>query len=188
MKTKLREQSSFLEMLAEADNDEQEISNTLISSPLRLSKLEFKSSLIQSKLWKEKYNFIADANIQSIVIIEASRQMASAISEKFLILNDKKSFVLDDITATFLEYIFPLDIELIFTIIKIDYDLNGNFKAKADIKILQNEQTVMYSSLSFSAMEKSILLKLESELEQSYINEPIKTPNFRLVISAHKHV
>lgn len=166
-----------LERAGSALTHKRKIENNMISTPEKISEFIFKSYLMLDESCAEMLDHVTGQHIQGMVLVEAARQMVNSVSEKFLIskqIQGKKGFVLNALNATFLEYVFPLDVELIFNTEKLREGLYGNFKANADIHLFQNNRLVMSVEVDFSVMEKTALLGLESQRAESAINEVIQ--------------
>lgn len=158
--------------------------NSMISEPEKISELTFRSYLMLDESCAEMSDHITGQHIQGMVLIEAARQMVNAVSEKFLIHSHsrkRKGFVLHSLNSTFLEYIFPLDVEFIFKLEKLRHGLDGNFKAHANIQALQNSKLMMSIDIGFSVMEKNTLLGLESQRAETAVEKVINTQSLRLV-------
>lgn len=150
--------------------------NSMISEPYRLSASQFKSYLLLDEACAEMSDHITGQHIQGMVLIEASRQMVNSVSEKFLIADNntaRKGFVLNSISATFFEYVFPLEVELVFTLDKVRRGLNNNFKAEASISIYQHEEIMLEINVIFSVMDKKTLLNIESKMAESSVEKAL---------------
>lgn len=159
------------------------IENSMISEPENISELIFKSYLMLDDSCAEMSDHLTGQHIQGMVLLEASRQMVNAVSEKYLInnnINNRKGFVLNFLNSKFYEYVFPLDIELIFKLKKIRNGLDGNFKAEASVHIIQNNKLMMDIEVGFSVMEKTTLIGIESQMAELAVKQ--KTNNSVLQI------
>ncbi|VEG92516.1 AfsA-related hotdog domain-containing protein [Legionella spiritensis] len=160
------------------------IENSMISEPERISELEFKSYLMLDDSCAEMSDHLTGQHIQGMVLIEASRQMVNSVSEKYLISKNstrKKGFVLNSLSSKFYEYVFPLDIELIFRLEKIRDGLDGNFKAEASVQIIQNNKLMMSFEVGFSVMDKTTLTGIESQMAKLAVKQKINTPVIQIV-------
>lgn len=160
------------------------IENSMISAPKKISDSEFKSYLMLNDSCAEMSDHLTGQHIQGMVLIEASRQMVNSVSEKYLITKSnskKKGFVLNYLNSKFHEYVFPLDVEIIFKIEKIRHGLDGNFKATAFIQIFQNHNLMMTIDIGFSVMEKESLLEIESQMAKAAVKERINDSSLRVV-------
>lgn len=160
------------------------IENSMISEPEKISELEFKSYLMLDDSCAEMSDHLTGQHIQGMVLIEASRQMINSISEKYLItknITKKKGFVLNFLNSEFYEYVFPLDVELIFRLEKIRNGLDGNFKAEASVQIIQNNKPMMTVEIGFSVMEKTTLINIESQMAKLAVKQKINTPSLQIV-------
>lgn len=160
------------------------IENSMISEPEKIAALQFKSYLMLDDSCAEMSDHLTGQHIQGMVLIEASRQMVNSVSEKYLITqnnNNKKGFVLNFLNSKFYEYVFPLDIEMIFKVEKIRNGLDGNFKAEASIQILQNAKLMMAVEIGFSVMEKATLISLESQMAKLAVKQKINTSVLQIV-------
>lgn len=158
--------------------------NSMISEPYRLSPSEFKSYLLLDESCAEMSDHITGQHIQGMVLIEASRQMVNSVSEKFLISDKntvRKGFVLNSISSTFFEYVFPLEVELVFTLDKLRKGLGDNFKAEASIAVYQHEKIMMQIQVVFSVMDKATLLNIESKMAELSVEKALSQNQLRII-------
>ncbi|MDR3504441.1 MAG: hypothetical protein P4L79_17885 [Legionella sp.] len=151
----------------------------IISEPEKMSEYLFKCYLML-----DDSDDITEQHIQGTVLLEAVQQMVKSISTKFFISslkNEKKSFVLNQVNSTFMEYVFPLDVEFIFKLEQFRYGLDDNFNAAGMIQVKQNKKIMMSVDIDFSIMEKNTLLNIESHMAVLAVNDIINGPNLRLV-------
>lgn len=150
--------------------------NSMISEPHRLSASTFKSYLLLDEACAEMSDHITGQHIQGMVLLEASRQMVNSVAEKYLISDKntaRKGFVLNSINSTFFEYVFPLEVELIFTLDNIRNGLNNDFKAEASISVYQHEEIMLEINVIFSVMDKKTLLNIESKMAETSVQKAL---------------
>lgn len=158
--------------------------NSMISDPERFSDSFFKSYLLLDESCAEMSDHITGQHIQGMVLIEACRQMINSVSEKYLIPlgnSSRKGFVLNALNTNFLEYVFPLEVELLFNLESVRHGLGGNFKAKAIIEIRQNDQISMKAEATFSVMDKSTLINIESQMAQTAVEEALLSKPLHII-------
>lgn len=152
----------------------------IISEPKKMSDNLFKCYLMLD----ESNADYAGQHIKGTVLLEAVQQMVKSVSASFFIpslRSEKKSFVLNYLNATFLEYVFPLDVEFTCKFEQFRYGLDGNFKAGTTIQVKQNKKIMMSVDIDFSLMDKNTLLNIESHMADSAVDEILNAPNLRLV-------
>lgn len=158
--------------------------NSMISEPYKLSSSEYKSYLLIDEACAEMSDHITGQHIQGMVLIEASRQMVNSVSEKYLISDKntaRKGFVLNSISSTFFEYVFPMEVELIFTLDKLRKGLDENFKAEASISVYQHEKVMMKINVIFSVMDKKTLLNIESKMAELSVEKALSLNQLRII-------
>lgn len=106
-------------------------------------------------------------HIQGMVLVEASRQMALSISERYLLpelLQLNNYFTLNNIEVKFKNFLFPIDVEIHCIVSK--YELINDKRLNAQIKIdfYQNNQLAVEAMVEVSAFEKMQLVKTEQTL------------------------
>lgn len=139
--------------------------NIIISEPVRLSDNHYEAELMIDDNCAEMSDHTTGQHIQGMILIEAARQMMTAVSEQFLLNNtsEKKSFVLDELTSEFKSYIFPLAVTLILTIKNIRQSLSKDFKATAVIEFWQENQLCLNVVTNIRAMNQEALSRIEAQ-------------------------
>ncbi|MEW6618377.1 MAG: AfsA-related hotdog domain-containing protein [bacterium] len=122
--------------------------NVLITFPVETKNGVFQSSLVIDGGCEDLSDHITGVHIQGTILIEASRQMYTAVSEIFLekkYLKDtnnhhcsKYRFVLNEMNVSFHSFLFPLHVDIILTLQEVMVNKRGTiFNASALIESYQ---------------------------------------------------
>ena len=159
--------------------------NVMISGVHQITDSQYLCHLMLDENCAEMSDHLTGQHIQGMVLVEATRQMVNAVSERYLIPEEElanKGFVLNSLNATFKEYLFPLNISLHMNILDLRKGLNGDFKAKCRIEIMQSEQVKLAVDVDFSVMSKSVLSHIESSMAKKLVEHSIdQRPELRLI-------
>lgn len=149
--------------------------NILISEPMIVDNEGYSAYLLIDDRCSEMNDHITDQHIQGMVLIEAARQMTTAVTEKFYVEKSKQgklSFVVKNMEVNFNNFIFPLEAKIICKINKIrGFGDSKNFDIS--VSFIQNDSVEMEFRcvfLLFSAgylrpkQEKMALASIESYL------------------------
>ncbi len=140
------------------------LKNTMISLPKKIDEDNYKSALFIDDECAEMSDHMTGCHIQGMVLIEAARQMINAVSDQYYVKNGINFFILNELNAKFHQYIFPLDVELNYSVINIKHGLNGNFTAEAQVVFLQNNNIGATVFFKFQAMDSKIMGDYEKVL------------------------
>lgn len=184
----LRGNIAFLKRAHSLLTHKKQIQNIMISEPEKCSNHLYKSFLMLDENCIELSDHSTGQHIQGMVLIEASRQLINAVSEKYLITEkskEKKGFVLNSLTSKFFEFVFPLEVEFNLKIDKIRFGLNNNFQAEATISIHQQDKLMMEINFHFSAYDEKTLLNIESKMASESVNNYFTQTNSKAIANSH---
>jgi A-factor biosynthesis hotdog domain len=142
--------------------------NTLISEPGCISDNRYLSTLMIDENCAEMSDHQTGQHLQGMVLIEAARQMTLAVTEKYFLDKSQRGnmyFVTNSLETTFHKFIFPLDVEMHYEIIKSrGVGTNRNFQVV--IKFIQNGEVGTEVRYGFSVLDPNYMITKESQLAQ----------------------
>src|SRR5207248_782480 len=87
--------------------------NIAISTPTRVTDDSFSAQLLLDEGNDILTDHLTGEHIQGVALVEAARQMWTAVTEMFLRQGDEQvRLVLDQLSAKFTKYVFPLPTEM----------------------------------------------------------------------------
>lgn len=142
--------------------------NVMISEPQRLDPSLYTSELLLEYPVEMK-DHITGQHIPAMVINEAARQLFISVMEKYYLSESNTVgdfyFVLNEMNAQFLSYVFPIPAQMLFKVIQFDDPSPFSKTAKAEIEITQAfGRKCCHLSLKFGMVKNNILQKLESNI------------------------
>ena len=147
-----------------------DIKNILVSDPVVLSAgKKFRSQLLIDDDCAEMSDHVTGVHIQGMLLIEAARQLAIAVSEKFLLETKDCYFLLKSMSTLFNKFIFPMDVIIEQEIVEIKI-LRAGFK---DIAIrtvfIQNGEVASSVDMELRINAKTLLEKIEYQMASEMI-------------------
>lgn len=149
-------------------------SNILIADPIKLDHNHFISALLIDDHCNEMSDHLTGQHIQAMVLIEAARQMNTAVAKKYLIPTDKKnqiSLVLHKLESDFKHYVYPLATDIHCKIGKLRNTPTGDYRALANISFIQGGIKRAEMSLDYAVFNKNFI----DTQEKLGINDLIQT-------------
>ena len=154
--------------------------NILISSPEKLSDGKFRASLIVNPHCAELSDHNSGHHIDGMIVIEAARQAAIAISEKYHLLDHagkNYSFIFKDLAVHFDHYLFPSEVELQVSMQPLEK--NGNSASKGNIfepefvmvYFFQNGAQCAKATLNFKVISSPKLEEIEREKASNHYKD-----------------
>lgn len=148
--------------------------NIIISDPLMLvqNKL-YRSYLLIDDNCAEMNDHVTGLHVQGMIITEAARQMVLAVGEKFILNSDERGnfyCVLSNLSSQFLNFAFPVDLEIEHEIIEIK-NLNRRYDVKTKTSFIQNQSIAAIVNIDYVFSEKEIMKNLEKKIAKNMINK-----------------
>jgi hypothetical protein len=122
--------------------------NIMISVPRALSDRRFEADLILDDSNEVMEDHQTGQHIQGIALLEAGRQLWTAVTERFLLAAEKDKrtrFVIDDVQSRFMNFVFPLPCRISLNIVEfastdiekaisvhVEFEQNGQLAATVD--------------------------------------------------------
>jgi hypothetical protein len=148
------------------------LENIMISDPEQYSDSGFTSMLMLDDNCAEMSDHVTGQHLQGMVLIEAARQMTLAVTEKFYINPEnrgKMSFVTDSLSTEFKSYLFPLEVELLYSVNKVrGFEENKRFDTT--IQFIQNGKVCTEVKYGFSVFKPEFVDQKEQQLAINTIN------------------
>ena len=116
-------------------------------------------------------------HVPGMVILEAIRQMALAATENCGALSHlgrNRDFVIRSWNTTFENFLFPLDSEIICTILPIKTLKAKRLELRAEISIMQDQRPVTEAEIDFAVYEHDILNSIEGRFAQTALRKYIQ--------------
>ena len=145
-------------VLSNVFTHKRDIKNTMVSIPDEIEKNVYMSYLCIDENCADMSDHLTGYHIQGVLLIEAARQMVTAVTEKFLKSKNKEySFILNQVCVDFKHYVFYSEAQIFYKLIEIRHGLNGDFSAVAQVDIVQNNITVTSISIKHQLMDKIVM-------------------------------
>lgn len=142
------------------------LENVMITKPLLLNdaKNTYKSSLILDDRCAEMSDHVTGQHLQGMVLVEAARQMMTAVSERYLLDEAEKCnsyFSLDKLSPEFKSFVFPLRVDIYYSEKQVDKVPRRYLKSTASVTFVQGEKVVCEVVICFSVFNKDFMSYLE---------------------------
>lgn len=155
-------------------------SNVMISDPKWIAEDCYESQLMLDDRCSDMSDHLTGQHIQAMVLVEAARQLNTAVCEKFLIDEAGRAnigLVLDQLETRFKRYIYPCPVTLRYELVKIRKTPAGFFKATSKIVFVQNEEVCTEIILHFSGMDTVFLTEKEDSGIEELVNSMTQEKN-----------
>jgi len=136
------------------------IENILISTPTTINKDKYKSVLMIDDDCIELSDHVTGQHLQFMLLIEAARQMANAVTQKFY-SSSFHIYLLNKLEANFEGFIYPFHTVLECTLLNKDLKIDGNGRMSMTINFIQKNKIPSSISFQYTVMEKNFVRKLE---------------------------
>lgn len=142
----------------------QEPRNTVISTPRQIADSEYEVDL----LLEENCDLMGDhqtgLHLQGMIAIEAARQSAIAIAEKFVLPSEQRYyFVFDNISITYKRFLFPISAKLRCSL-KILESSSSGFRMILSMTFSQADCEAAEVAFGYSAFRERIMVRKEAAL------------------------
>ncbi|MFZ6752916.1 AfsA-related hotdog domain-containing protein [Undibacterium sp. Dicai25W] len=135
--------------------------NTLISDPGKIDEDIFHSILMIDDECAELSDHVTGKHLQFMVLIEAGRQMANAVTQKFY-SNDSKIYMAENMNISFESFAYPFAVDINFLMLDKKIRASGDGKLTSQIQFFQSGKRVAEIVISFTVMDKKFVSTLES--------------------------
>lgn len=158
------------------DVHKHEQKNVMITIPRRLGKNFYESFFLFDDDCAEMSDHLTGSHIQGVIVAEAARQMTLAVSERYLLPDNKKykmSFVTNKTESEYKNYLFPLEIRMEMVLQSLRRGFDDNFMAKAEILFFQNKIQCAKIIFNFSSINKEYISEKETNMARQTIFKKI---------------
>lgn len=159
-------ESLRLDMAAdEAMTHKRSPQNIMITVPRQVGEKRFAATIQLNDLCGEMADHMTGQHIQGVVLIEAARQMFLAVVGKFLLDPARSAdhyFVVNRLSVDYLNFAFPLPLDIDFTVTDQGVDGAGNLSIQAHIEIWQAGTKVSDVTARFAIYRRSMMRMVES--------------------------
>ncbi|KQT61219.1 MULTISPECIES: AfsA-related hotdog domain-containing protein [unclassified Aureimonas] len=139
--------------------------NTLIGSPVMVDENTFHLNLCIDQDCELMGDHQTGQHVQGMVLVEAARQAFLAVTEKHFLkgANHKSYFVINDMSTTFLGFVFPLPAHMEYRIVSKDInDRRQRFTVEVDL--VQVGEVRARTNFSFTAYPEDLIAQKEAGL------------------------
>ncbi len=147
--------------------------NILITDPEQKSERLYRSDIIIDSRCADISDHNTGAHIQGMVLIEAARQMVTAVTESFYLSEEEKNtyyFVLNNMKSSFSNFAFPLAMTLDCDVVLAEFDKNGNINCHHRMTISQNNTPIAEVEIEFKCYSKVFMAKKEHQIAEKTLN------------------
>jgi hypothetical protein len=140
-----------------------EVCNVLVSMPRQVSAREYELALLIDEDCELMKDHLSGQHVQGMVVIEAARQAMLVVTEAYLMPKSviDYAFVFNALSVSYSHYAFPISATIRTHITECAVDNPKFLKFAAITSVEQCGRSVAEFTMSFSAMEKSRLVKQE---------------------------
>ncbi len=134
--------------------------NILITEPQQVATDSFLAALLIDERCDDIHDHLTGQHIPGMLIIEAARQMVLAVSEKFIVSAQHRgavSYVTHRQTVDFIDFIFPLDINVVARTSTLRRSGAINFQATFSLDFIQCAKICAHSDFTLSGFDRRVL-------------------------------
>jgi len=138
--------------------------NTMISAPWKVSEDSYRAALLIDDRCADMADHVTGQHLQGMVLIEASRQIFLAVTERFFLPRHAGSFyfVINKFDVSYYAFAFPTKLDLHYQIIDKKLDPRGTYSFDANIGFWQAGALVTEILVKFTAYGSEFLRKREA--------------------------
>lgn len=149
--------------------------NILITHPELIEDSRYKSLLYIDERCAEMSDHLTGMHIQGMVLIEAARQMCTAVAEEYWIPeNRSRSFILEQLNTKFIDFVFFGQVDIELKMKKKRELLRGNFQVMCEVNFIQNNTICVSVDVHLSTMDKTLFANFEQERANVFFNTEAK--------------
>lgn len=135
--------------------------NTLISDPLPQGEDVYESLVMIDDDCAELSDHVTGKHIQFMVLIEAARQMANAVTQKFYSTSGKM-YLAEEINVTFKAFAYPWELTLQCRLQSKNLRSTGDGKMALVIDFRQQGKSISQLTIAYTVLDKKFVSSLES--------------------------
>ncbi|WP_440904251.1 AfsA-related hotdog domain-containing protein [Catenovulum sp. SX2] len=141
------------------------LANSMISLPQRLSDTHFIADVLIDDQCDEMKDHISGQHIPGMALVESCRQMFLAVTEEYFLKQDKCNayFVINESRAEYLQFVFPLDIQIDYQILDSQLKESGNYRFNVVMEVMQNKQACARIHYVFTTYDAAFLNDREAK-------------------------
>lgn len=151
--------------------------NIMITVPRQVGDKMFTAKIQLNDLCAEMADHMTGQHIQGVVLIEAARQMFLAVVGKFLLDPARAAdyyFVVNRLSVEYLNFAFPLPLDITFTTTDRGIDAAGNVSIEAHIEISQMGAKVSDVTARFAIYRHAMMRMVESMKAKDVLDRSAK--------------
>lgn len=146
--------------------------NTLITEPVKVHDNVYISDLIIQHNNELTLDHTTGIHIQGMIFLEATRQMASAVTELYM-EKERQSFAMSNIYADYQSFAFPIETKISFKISPTEKE----DEYVVELSFYQSDKLVVKTGGRFSSVDKDELSKKEMRLAHLFMTRHNKNQN-----------
>jgi hypothetical protein len=161
------------ELADQSITHKQSSQNTMITAPRQVNDRQFVAKIQLNDLCAEMADHMTGQHIQGIVLVEAARQMFLAVVSSFLLDPKRGSsyyFVVNRLDVSYLNFAFPLPLDINFNLIERGVDSAGNLSIEAQIEIVQACEKVCEVTARFAIYRSAMMKMIEGMRANDTLN------------------
>ena len=160
--------------------------NILITDPQERAPLQYLSYLVIDDECELMTDHTTGHHLQGMLLIEAARQSFLAATERFLLESKEKHyFVINDLSATYYKFAFPITTEVEVVVSDVDRSRTDRLLATANVRFMQQGECVASVRFAYTAMLESKLQKREAEMAVQALQHELSASREYLRAVAH---
>ncbi|WP_020408466.1 AfsA-related hotdog domain-containing protein [Hahella ganghwensis] len=141
--------------------------NILISAPQKVSDVLYRSNVLIDGNCAEISDHSTGLHVQGMVIMEAARQMVTAVTEDHIFPAESRGsyfFVLNQMDANFHRFAFPFAMHIDCRLDRCELDERGNYSCDYVMDVIQNGQSTATIRIVFKCYDKSLIARKEEKM------------------------
>lgn len=146
--------------------------NTLITKPVKINDNVYIADLIIQHNNELTLDHTTGIHIQGMIFLEATRQMASAVTELYM-EKEKRSFAMSNIYANYQSFAFPIETKISFKISPTEKEDDY----VVELSFYQSDKLVVKTGGRFSSVDKNELSNKEMRLASLFMTRHNKNQN-----------
>lgn len=146
------------------------VANTLISEPEPMTEADaYASILMIDDDCAELSDHVTGKHIQFMVLIEAARQMANAVTQKFY-STSAKMYLAEEIGVAFKAFAYPFETRLECRLTSKNVRATGDGKMALAIGFIQQGKPICQLSLAFTILDRKFVASMEANGLKAFVN------------------
>lgn len=148
--------------------------NVLIADLEPLGQNRFRSRLVVDDDSELLLDHAAGWHVPGMVILEAMRQMAMAVTERFCDLSTlgcNRGFIIQSWNTSFANFLFPLSAYIICTVEPVNSARAKRLEFRAHLSVMQSERSAAHASIEFAVLERDSLDAIEERFARAAVKQ-----------------